>query len=274
MISETKVKIIYVDIETECNMNCTVCYQKGNEERDVVDINYFEEVCKQLSHQVFFRLIGGEPTLSPHILDFIKIGRKYNHIVTVVTNAIKLADIDYCRKLIDAGVSAIALSLNDDPPASIQKLKMKAFDNLIELDFKNIVLMSTILKNKNEHMIPFLLELGEKYGNNVVDMHFRNQYPAGKFDEKYNILFDDLKKMVLENAKIEKHFKHCHGRCCWIGKTKDHNIKISDGMSDEVLSCPDRGKLLLGNELKPFFSRMRDKEMNNDFIENGNISSI
>ena len=255
-------KLIYVDITAECNMNCPLCYQKGNEMRDVVTPEYFEEVCKRLSKRAFIRFIGGEPTVSPYLFDFIDIAKKYRHIPTIVTNGLKLLDQDYAKKLIETGVP-IALSLN-----SLDH-RMTAFHNLVRLGCTSIVTLTVVLKDTNEYMIPFLLRLAKEHGDDrYIEVHFRNQYPAGEgWDEKKNIPFEDLKNMILSQVDIVRHDKYCHGKCCWKGRTKNYRIKISDGSGQDVLDCKDRGKLLNDFKMEPFLRRVRDdysEEKNKD----------
>ena len=245
-------KLIYVDITAECNLDCNLCYQKGNEMRDVVTPKYFAEVCKRLGKRAFIRFIGGEPTVSPHLFKFIEIAEKYGHIPTVVTNGLKLLDQEYAKKLIATGVP-IALSLNS------LDYRMTAFHNLVRLGCTRIVTLTVVSKNINEYMIPFILYLGEQYSDNILEIHFRNQYPVGKgYDKKNDIPFEDLKQLILPKLNIKKHVKHCHGLCCYRGITKDYRIKISDGSGQDVLDCKDRGKLLNDFKMEPFLRRVRD----------------
>lgn len=112
---------LLVDIETSslCNLKCPMCYTTTEE--------FKEKVCaKLMSEDLFYKIIDeisgkvcavrlslrGEPTLHPQLIQFIKYAKEKGiKEVSFLTNGSRLSDI-YIRKLIEAGVDWITISID------------------------------------------------------------------------------------------------------------------------------------------------------------------
>jgi ABC-2 type transport system ATP-binding protein len=91
-----------------CNLNCAGCavFSPLAEEK-YLDVNCYEQDCKRL-HELTdgevecIRLLGGEPTLHPNLLDFCRVTRQYFKTakIQLVTNGILLhkSDDDFWEK--------------------------------------------------------------------------------------------------------------------------------------------------------------------------------
>lgn len=106
-----------VTLTRTCNLRCAFCYAKRAEysETDTIkydDLKRIVDFCNEANVK-YIIFSGGEPTLYPHILDileYIKI-RKYKMQPTIATNGIMLKDIDFCKNIIEKGMSYIDISL-------------------------------------------------------------------------------------------------------------------------------------------------------------------
>lgn len=106
-----------VTLTRKCNLRCAFCYAKRAEysEADTIqfdDLKRIVDFCNEVKVK-YIIFSGGEPTLYPHllnILEYIK-NKKYDMLPTIATNGIVLKDIDFCKDLIEKGMSYIDISL-------------------------------------------------------------------------------------------------------------------------------------------------------------------
>ena len=86
-----------------------------------------------------FRIVGAEPTLHKHCIDFIKIVLDEGHMCLLITNGLRLSSPSFVKKLQATGLKQIYMSMNgvdrDDWYEEIDDLacaekKLKAFKNI------------------------------------------------------------------------------------------------------------------------------------------------
>jgi MoaA/NifB/PqqE/SkfB family radical SAM enzyme len=114
-------KIIWLTVNRACNLRCCWCYAKGAEysSADNATPEYARSVlglAKSLSVKSV-TIIGGEPTLWPHLLDTNQFCLEQDIRSTIVTNAIRFSDDSFWDRYIQspnssAGVSIKAHSAN------------------------------------------------------------------------------------------------------------------------------------------------------------------
>ena len=97
-IENNPFSFLYVDMTYDCNMECEFCYNPVRN-YSTLDIDWFEDVCARLPHPVNFRLLGGEPTLYPHLDRALDAVTKHGHQAAIVTNGLRLASMSYAKKL-------------------------------------------------------------------------------------------------------------------------------------------------------------------------------
>ncbi|NQU43966.1 radical SAM protein [bacterium] len=102
---------------------------------------YFEKIFRHFSEcdpRPSIQFFGGEPTVRKDLIDLIKCAKSYGLRPRIVTNGIKLADPDYCRKIIKTQAT-ILLSYDGANPELYRHirgseryldLKHKALDNI------------------------------------------------------------------------------------------------------------------------------------------------
>lgn len=156
--------MVFLDITNHCNMNCPICINNtpamGFKFEPPLD--YFKKIFdhfSQLSPRPAIKIFGGEPTLREDLFEIIKMANAVKLRVAVVTNGIKLADFDYCKKILESGVS-IRLSFDGgnarlyselrNNPQSLTK-KLEAIENINKISKDKITLMTMVVKGYNEH---------------------------------------------------------------------------------------------------------------------------
>lgn len=110
-------------INGHCNMSCSFCFI----DRTVPDfeteglIRSIDELAaKNLDHLV---LSGGEPTLHPDLDAMIAHAKALGfRTIEIQSNGVKAAEMDYARKLADAGLNKITVSLHSVDPEHSDKI--------------------------------------------------------------------------------------------------------------------------------------------------------
>jgi len=132
-------------------------------------MEYFEKIFKHYSKLEFppsVQLFGGEPTMRDDVFDIIKLARSYGLSVRLVTNGLKLADKEYCDKVMTSGASAL-ISFDGLKREMYEKLrafpgsldlKVKALENISRHKRGKAVLMTVIDKNFNGEDVPQFLD--------------------------------------------------------------------------------------------------------------------
>lgn len=121
-------------INGHCNMSCSFCFI----DRTVPDLetagllrSIDELATQQRDHLV---LSGGEPTLHPELPALIAHARSRGFsTIEIQSNGVKLADRDYAKRLVDAGLGKLTVSLHSADPEHSDKITRlpKAFDKTI-----------------------------------------------------------------------------------------------------------------------------------------------
>lgn len=269
-IEDSPYQYLYVDITDRCNQKCNMCFF---DDKDVVNLDYFSDVCKRLPKRTHIKLLAAEPTISPDFFEFIAVAKQHRHIVSFITNGIRFADMNFCRELRKMGHLGIGLSMNGGLDGNLYKtisgsdikdIVLVGLHNLIELKFRRICPMVSVIRGVNEQVISDILSLAEKY-KSITDVHFRNVFQVGKLlNEAQPYLIADLKKLVfryVSPAKITSPSgRTCCGGCIMFRpEGKSYTIKLIEGVTDRVKDCWLRGKLLPENKIMPFWQSFGER---------------
>ncbi|MBN1364222.1 MAG: radical SAM protein [Syntrophaceae bacterium] len=202
--AETQFVSAYVS--SKCNLTCHACYERSGDDKEIS----LEEI-KALSAKYKncnLGLTGMEPTCREDIFELIKAtGGK----VWLVTNGIKLASLEYVKKLKAHGLKRIFFSFNGTNDEVYQKInrgnlletKLKALEN-IKLEKINAVLSATIARGVNEDQILPLVEFCFKHRSFIVELRIRTLAPIGKHLNTEQILLSELIQLVADSLNIDK----------------------------------------------------------------------
>jgi len=118
-----------------CNLNCESCSHFSNSKHkgfvSIEDAEYWLSQWSKRINPKKFKIVGGEPTLNPNLIDFLQICRKYfpNSSFDLLTNGFFLHNhLDLPKTLLDLNID-LYLSIHDDSNQYIEKLKN--IENLI-----------------------------------------------------------------------------------------------------------------------------------------------
>lgn len=101
----------YLQITRKCNRDCVFCSNPY-----VEDELTFEEAKRQIDDYAKERVneiifTGGEPTLNDILPEIVKYCKSIGMACRIITNAQKLADVQYAKNLADAGLNHVMISV-------------------------------------------------------------------------------------------------------------------------------------------------------------------
>ncbi len=204
--------IAFVDVTNRCNMNCPICIAniRGMGFEFNPPLEYFEKVFAALGRMdpvPLVQLFGGEPTVRDDLLEIIAIARRHGVKCRVVTNGLKLADEEYCKRLCDTGVR-FQLGLDGRSPEIYARLrknpgvyerKIKALENLRKYSRRKSSILCCTARNINEAWIGDLIECCHEYAE-VVDslglLPLTETWEEGTFETDVVTTREDVEHIV------------------------------------------------------------------------------
>lgn len=220
--SHTSLAII--DITNRCNLKCPVCFANASAAGYVYEPSA-EEVTAMLKNlhdnkpvpATALQFSGGEPTIRNELFDFIRKAKEvgFKH-VEVNTNGVRIAqDLEYAKKLKEAGVSTIYLQfdgLTSDVYKFIRgldllEIKMKAIENLRQAGYTSIVLVVTLVKGVNDHQLGDIIKFAAKNFDVIRCVNVQPVSLCGRLPqqerEKMRITITDFMRLVEEQTSGE-----------------------------------------------------------------------
>jgi len=271
---------IGVDVTHKCNMNCSNCYSPIRTLPDL-DQKKLVEFFFRLNKRTEIRFTGGEPTLREDLPYLIEKCIEAGHRASIMTNGLKLADLEYCKTLKKAGLKFVCISMNgaDEDPiyklmdqSSCADLKMKALKNLSELGFY-ININCIVAKGINEHIPKKLVEILKGLGTHGV-LRLRNIGYLGRFQKIDNYSYEELISLVaktfdkdvekISSMKLVNGYAEEHNILFPIDENKKFNttwVKVTDWRPyDGSLPDPNskrRGRVTKDFKVAPFFEHAK-----------------
>ena len=159
-----------IDVTNRCNLKCPVCIANAATTGYVYEPSK-EQIIKMLENlrdndpvpPPALQFSGGEPTIRQDLIELIRAAKERGfHHVEINTNGLRLAQsVDYCRDLMEAGISTIYLQfdgLTSDVytftrGADLLDIKMKALENCRKAGLESVVLVVTLVKGVNDHQL-------------------------------------------------------------------------------------------------------------------------
>jgi hypothetical protein len=136
-----------------CNLFCESCSHFSNSKHkgfiSLIQAEDWISIWSKKINPKKFRIVGGEPTLNPNLIDFIKICRKYftNSTIDLVTNGFFLHKHPDLPKILSDLNIDLWLSVHDDSQEYNEKIKHVL--NLINSWNKNFKFNYFILTDNN-----------------------------------------------------------------------------------------------------------------------------
>ncbi len=114
---ESRLKQCEIILTQGCNLRCDFCFEKevgyrSSDQLKFEDLRRLVDLCGEAGVRYLF-LTGGEPLLYPNLIEILQyVSENHPSITpTIATNGMLLADINFCRLLLDAGLKYLDVSM-------------------------------------------------------------------------------------------------------------------------------------------------------------------
>jgi uncharacterized radical SAM superfamily Fe-S cluster-containing enzyme len=207
--------IVFVDVTNRCNLNCPVCINNTPSMGFLFEppFDYFDRIFKHLATlrpKPSIQLFGGEPTVRDDIFEIVRCARSYGLSARLVTNGIKLANKEYCQRVIDSKAT-ILLAYDGNNPETYRVLrgsdkmlpkKLQALDNIHEIGSAKVTLMTLLARDFNDHEIPEMFAFAHERKDCVRAIYFMplaHTWDDEDFDlQPERTTTEDIEQMVAE----------------------------------------------------------------------------
>jgi len=187
---------VFVDITNRCNSNCPICINNTPSMGFLFEppIEYFERMFQELGTydpKPAVQLFGGEPTVRKDLFDIIRLAKSAGLPVRVVTNGLKLADEEFCRRLIETRAT-ILFAYDGSNPETYRVLrgnekhlaiKLKALENVARIGGAKMALMACMAKGFNDTEMPDLLRFCHERRDFIRGVYFLPLAQTWSLDE-------------------------------------------------------------------------------------------
>ncbi|MFQ5711216.1 MAG: radical SAM protein [Candidatus Geothermarchaeales archaeon] len=245
------------NITKACNLRCIHCYENAGL-RDADELSR-EEVHRGIDVLAdagcsILAFSGGEPTIHPHILEFVEHASKRGMYVAMATNAIRLADIDVVREFKEAGLGFAQISLDGLNPETNDYFRgvPGAWRKTVE-GIKNCVAeglfveVATTATHYNYGEISDLIDFSDELGADWFMIY--NFVPTGRGTE---IVESDLSPEEREEVLIEA-FQKTRELNIEVLSTAPQYARIAQMTESGVLPCESHERSKRGSVIPTHF---------------------
>lgn len=204
--------LVFLDITNRCNMNCPICLANipAMGFRFDPPMEYFDKVFLALSRlepKPKIELFGGEPTVRNDLVHIIELAKeKYGLSARVVTNGLRLADEEYCKKLLATGTELMFSFDGRSPkiyertrkhPQAYEK-KVKALENVGKHRKSKITIMCCVGEGVNDEYLADLVDFchEERHYIAALDLMPLNATWGPEEVDAKNATIEDVERMM------------------------------------------------------------------------------
>jgi radical SAM protein with 4Fe4S-binding SPASM domain len=214
--------VVSWNLTRKCNLKCSHCYINATPNELVGELN--TEESKQLIDQIaevsrpLLILSGGEPLLRKDVYELIRYGTEKGLRMGLGSNG-GLIDSKASRKLTDAGIKTVSISLDSHIPAQHDEFRgvvgswQKAVDAIKSLRQNGVLVqVNTTLTQQNYNQIDDIMFLSEQIG--VENFHLFFLVPTGR-GAKIADISPEMYETMIKNtfAKTAKHKLNVRPSC-------------------------------------------------------------
>ena len=256
---QNKLRLVFWETTAGCNLECIHCRridvstQLMNDDLTTKESFELVDAIVEAGNPILV-LSGGEPLFRPDIFDIAKYAVSKGLTVALATNG-TLVDEAMAKKIVDSGVSRVAISLDGadaDTHDKFRKLKgsfdlaIKGFKNLLALGM-GMQVNCTIAKH-NAHQFRDLYNLAVNMGAEAIHIFMLvpvgcgveiaedQMLPAEKYEELLNLFYDLSKEAVIQTkATCSPHYFRIMRE-----RAKEEGVKITPkthGMAAMTKGC-------------------------------------
>jgi len=232
--------LVSYSITTKCNLKCKHCYSESVEEPSPDELSTEEglSVIDQLADLGPFLLIldGGEPLLREDFLDMARHATARGLVTVVGSNGTQI-DRTMAKKMMDAGIKSVAISLDGATPEVHDSFRGEegSFRKALEgaQACKSVGLpiqFGMVIRKSNVHQVPEMLKINDTFETQAAE--FFDLILSGRAKQ-------EIAGETLSNEERKKIMS-------WLAeKQADYRVPI------RVVACPMYPLLLQEKKIKP-----------------------
>jgi len=207
-------RMIFLDVTNRCNMNCPICIANipGMGFEFHPPLSYFEKVLTALGKQEpkpVIMLFGGEPTMRKDLFEIMDLCRANGLDPRIVTNGLRLADEEYCRKICEYEPHVLLAFDGRDPeiykrlrknPTAYEK-KLKALENLKKYSKRRMTLMCCVARHINDRHMADLIQFCHENRDYIKCLHLiplTETWEEGEFATDVSTTTEDVEQIIDE----------------------------------------------------------------------------
>jgi pyruvate-formate lyase-activating enzyme len=191
---------LWVRLTRCCNNRCAFCLDTDSQDNTHVPVDRVREEIRAGRSQGATRLIlsGGEPTIHPHYVEFLALGRKLGfQKIQTITNGRRFAYPRFLRACLDAGLSEITFSIHGHDAELHDRLVgvPGAFEQAVAglraalADGRPVVNVDVCLNRQNIRDLPKILD--RFIGLGVHEFDLLHLIPFGRsFEQLQELAYD------------------------------------------------------------------------------------
>ncbi len=158
-----------------CNLDCPICLAKANtEQTEDLDLSGLESLINS-RRRLKIDLMAAEPTLREDLEQWIRRVKEGGHIAALHTNGLKLANLEYAKRIKDAGVDEVFLQFDGfDEEANktlrgrpLLKARLATLENLRALNIATSLIV-VVARDLNEPEISKTFSYALEEGNTFI----------------------------------------------------------------------------------------------------------
>lgn len=107
--------VAWLNVNEACNLRCKWCYAQDTDympqrEMTLETAKFLVDLSIEMGIDEFV-LIGGEPTLWPHLFEILAYIKQHNALVSIITNGVRFSNDEFWKHYIDNPASSLGISV-------------------------------------------------------------------------------------------------------------------------------------------------------------------
>lgn len=202
-------RCLMINVTHGCNLKCHLCYLP---ERDTSLDFSLDEIKEIISNYPGYSiaLSGGEPTTREDLPEIVRHIVKSKKIAAVITNGVRLADINFVRRLKEAGLGLINISCNGLKEeaflgienARLLETKLKALNNIKEVGGIYTQISFTMARGINDDQFGEIIKFALEHNEFIYQIRARVATGIGRNLGEKNIYLSDFVKLLATETGI------------------------------------------------------------------------
>lgn len=209
----------WLTVNRACNLRCSWCYAKDTNysTKDNMDIDLAKKIiniCDELDIK-HITVIGGEPTIYPHLFEVIQYIKDKNINCGIVTNGLAFEKEEFVDKLLNLGIKNFSISLKGENKETFKEItgfdKWDSVINGIKLLIRKKCSVSISMVLTEDNIDTFISGVKECYELGVSHFRFSFCYEFNANNETTNFSNPTKPKKLIK--KFMENYPELHKAC-------------------------------------------------------------